>query len=214
MPNNKKPGNTNKHGLMDYGTYWSIQNTDFVGHGGATPDFNTDMSIYSSTKYGIIVLANSRNDLVADVNHISQGVYSILNGYNATAASDKKFNKPYIIFNTISIILLILIIIHLVQSITLLKRLYRGAKLLRRNILSWILIDFLLPTIILTSVPILVKYLSNQNLMWNDIIYNNGIEVACLFVISLFLLTVGIIKISCFIIIKKRASSSVYKAKI
>lgn len=214
IPNNKMPKDICKSGLMDYNTYWRIQATNAITHSGATPDFNTNMYINSSLKYGIIVLANSRNDMVADVSHISQGILSMLNGYDATVISDKKFNKAYSINNTISIILLILITIHLVQLITLLKRLYRGDKLLVRNIVSCILIDLLIPTIILVLVPLYSKYSSNQNLMWNDLIYCNGIETACLFIISLVLLAVGIIKTTCFIIIKKeRVDNHIYFQK-
>ena len=92
IPNNEKPETTDKSGLMNYNTYWSIQSTDVIGHAGATPDFNTNMIIYSSTKYRIIVLANSKNDMVASVTHISQGIDSILNGYDAIVISDKKFS--------------------------------------------------------------------------------------------------------------------------
>jgi CubicO group peptidase (beta-lactamase class C family) len=214
IPNNEKPEDTYHSGLMDYNTYWRVQTTDIIGHSGATPDFNTSMYANSSAKYGIIVLANCRNDLVTDVNHISQGIFSILNGYEATVISDKKFNKTYIIFDTISIVLLILITIHLVQSIALLKRLYKGGKILARNVVSCILIDFLIPIIILALGPILSKYLYNQNLMWNNLIYCGGIEIACLFIISLILLTTCIIKITCVSIIKKRKANPAYRAKV
>jgi hypothetical protein len=40
-----------------------------IEHGGATSDFNTDMLIDYSTKYGVIILANSRNDLVANASY-------------------------------------------------------------------------------------------------------------------------------------------------
>lgn len=216
IPNNEKSEDTFKSKFIDYNTYWGIQTTNIIEHGGATPDFNTHMYIYSPTKYGIIVLANSRNDIVANVNHISQGIYSIINGYgyDTEVISDKRFNETYIINNAISIVILILITLHLVQSIILLRRLNKGGKLLVRNKLSCILIDFLIPIIILASGPILYKYLLHQNLMWNDIIYCSGIESVCLFIIALILLTLGIVKTTCIIIIKKRDSKAVYSAKV
>lgn len=211
----------------NYNIYWkSLFIQDVIEHGGATPDYNTDMLIDYSKGYGVIVLANSRNDLVANAYHISQNIMYILDGYGiGKVASDDKFNQIYKIVDILALLILILFILHFIQFVLLIKGIYHKKKLKVRNILSFILIDCILPIVVIVGVPLYIDNIyingisggiakQNFHFGWNDLLYVQGIDLTYIFIISILLLCIGIMKALCMILSRYRTKNKLHDSEV
>jgi hypothetical protein len=197
-----------------YDIYWngSLINgvIDFIG---ATYDYNTDMLIDYSSTYGVIVLANSRNDLVANVNDISRKIMYMLDGHgNSAVVSDDKFNLMYKIIDLLAFLILILVLIHLIKFVLFIKGTYYRKKLKVRNIFTLILFNYILPLTILVGAPLYVyKIYANKTTVsyygWKELLYMQGIDLEFIFIISILLLNIGIIKTLCIIISRYRSEN-------
>jgi hypothetical protein len=126
--------------------------------------------------------------------------------------SDDKFNHTYQIIDLLALLILILVLIHLIKFVLFIKGTYYRKKLKVRNIFTLILFNYILPLTILVGAPLYVyKIYANKTTVsyygWKELLYMQGIDLEFIFIISILLLNIGIIKTLCIIISRYRSEN-------
>ncbi len=158
----------------------------FYGFLGATSNFNSAMLLSQVHRYGIVVLVNQRGsyrkpELMAQV--IGNGISDILLHDTIPAPFERTYDRKVLV---IPILVLIITILSILSCI----RFYRKPSVPKGWIANvyLVIIHIIVPAILLIGMPIL------YDADWRYFL-NNGIEIGLpAFLLSLVLLTTGVVK--------------------
>lgn len=161
--------------VVKFNQYWQEKDDiDFIYHSGFVNNFNSDMSIYPYTGFGIILLSDVDESYFNNISTISDEIYSILTTGNVKVSEEgERIRNFQNIVSLISIGFIVVFVLYILLVILSIILFNSNKKTSKKYLLLMIGNTFIIPLIIYSITPSILNAILDKNMYitWRNISY-------------------------------------------
>lgn len=161
--------------VVKFNQYWQEKDDiDFIYHSGFVNNFNSDMSIYPYTGFGIILLSDVDESYFNNISTISDEIYSILTTGNVKVSEEgERIRNFQNIVSLISIGFIVVFVLYILLVILSIILFNSNKKTSKKYLLLMIGNTFIIPLIIYAITPSILNAILDKNMYitWRNISY-------------------------------------------
>lgn len=161
--------------VVKFNQYWQEKDDiDFIYHSGFVNNFNSDMSIYPYTGFGIILLSDVDESYFNNISTISDEIYSILTTGNVKVSEEgERIRNFQNIVSLISIGFIVVFVLYILLVILSIILFNSNKKTSKKYLLLMLGNTFIIPLIIYSITPSILNAILDKNMYitWRNISY-------------------------------------------
>ena len=159
---------------VKFNEYWEEKDVDLIYHSGFVNNFNSDMSIYPYTGFGIILLSDVDESYLNNISTISDEIYSILTTGDVKISKEGERISEFqsILATTTKILIGAFISYSILVFFSLIF--YKREFICKKTYLNiMLLLSFIVPVVLYTLAPVYLNNILDKNMYitWDNIGY-------------------------------------------